>query len=188
MTRPTNRIREDPHDNTTPPTAYPRPPSVWRDLGALVLRIVVVSVVTLLIFTIVYGLHYNVDPSMNPAVRDGDLLLYSRLDKAYKAKDLLLLDFQGHRQVRRVIATAGDTVDITESGLIINGAPQQERDVYRMTERYAEGIGFPITLKENEVFVLGDAREGITDSRVYGPVNTEDSLGKVITILRRRNL
>ncbi len=28
----------------------------------------------------------------------------------------------GHEQVRRVVATAGDVVDITEEGLMINGA------------------------------------------------------------------
>jgi type IV secretory pathway protease TraF len=38
------------------------------------------------------------------------------------------------------------------------------------------------------VFVLGDAREGAADSRIYGPVNTEDTLGTVITVIRRRSL
>jgi len=87
-----------------------------------------------------------------------------------------------------VNATAGDTVDITENGLVINGGLQQERDIYRKTERYAGGIGFPVTLKEGQVFVMGDARDGVTDSRIYGPVNVRDTLGKVITIVRRRNL
>ena len=170
----TNRIRED--------------PSIWKELRSLAIRILTITVTMLLIFTFVYGVHYNVDPSMNPLIRDGDLVAYARLDKDYKAKDLLVLDFQGQRQVRRVIATAGDTVDITENGLVINGSLMQERDIYRQTHRYEEGIDFPITMNENEVFVLGDAREGVTDSRIYGSVDTKDTLGKVITIIRRRNL
>jgi len=188
MFRSTNRIREDPPNSADPPEPRSRAPSVWKEFGALALRVAIITVIALLIFTFVYGLHYNVDPSMNPAVKDGDLVVYSRLDKNYKARDLLLLDFQGQRQVRRIIATAGDTVDITEDGLVINEALQQERDIYQRTERYAEGIDFPITLREGEVFVLGDAREGVADSRIYGPVNTKDTLGKVITVLRRRNL
>jgi len=173
-------------------SAKPKPrhraPPVLRELGSLALRIAGIVVVALLIFSFVYGLHYNVDPSMNPLVRDGDLVMFARLDKDYKAKDLLVLDFQEQRQVRRVVATAGDTVDITENGLMINGALQQERDIYQKTQRYAEGINFPVTIKEGEVFVLGDARDGVTDSRIYGPVNAKDTLGKVITIVRRRNL
>jgi len=163
-------------------------PSVKRELFSLLIKIIVITSIALLAFTFMYGLHYNVDPSMYPAIKDGDLLMYYHWNKDYRAGDLLLLNYQGETQVRRVIATAGDTVDITEAGLMINGALQQERDIFKKTERYAEGIDFPITLGENEVFVLGDAREGVTDSRIYGAVNTKDTLGIVITILRLRNL
>jgi len=162
--------------------------SVWWELVSLAARIAAIISVALLVFTFVYGVHYNIDPSMHPAVKDGDLVFYSRFDKDYRAGDLLILGYQGQSQVRRVIATAGDTVDITEDGLVINGALQQEREITRRTERYAEGIEFPITLTENEVFVLGDAREDVTDSRMYGCVDTEDTEGKVVTIIRRRNL
>jgi len=87
-----------------------------------------------------------------------------------------------------VVATAGDTVDITQDGLIINGSLQYEQDIYTQTNRYLEGIDFPLTLKNNEVFVLGDARNDISDSRIYGAVNIDDTKGSVITILRKRNL
>jgi len=173
------------------PTAsrkHPPEPSVWRELRSLCLKIAVIAGIAALIFQFVYGFHYNVDPSMNPAVKDGDLVLFYRLDRKYRAGDLVMLSFRGQSQVRRVVATAGDTVDITEDGLKINGALQQERDIYSATQRYAEGIEFPLTLRENEVFILGDAREGVTDSRIYGPVNVEDIWGKVITLLRRRSL
>jgi signal peptidase I len=125
---------------------------------------------------------------MNPSVKDGDLVLFYRLNKKYHAGDLLLLSFQGKSQVRRVIATAGDTVDITGEGLVINGALQQERSIYSPTQRYAEGISFPLTLEEGQVFVLGDARGNAADSRIYGPVNIKDTRGSVIAVLRRRSL
>jgi len=163
-------------------------PSIWRELASLGVKIAAIAGAAALIFTFLYGFHYNVDPSMNPAIKDGDLVLYYRLDKSYKAGDLLLLTFQGHSQVRRVVATAGDTVDITEGGLVINGALQQERAIYQKTLRYADGVELPLTLGENEVFVLGDAREDATDSRMYGAVNTKDTRGTVIAVLRRRSL
>jgi len=110
------------------------------------------------------------------------------LDKTYAAGDVLLLTSQEQKQVRRVVATAGDTVDITEEGLLVNGALQQEPEIYEETQRYEGGAAFPLTVGEGQVFVLGDARENATDSRIYGAVNVKDTLGKVIAVLRRRNL
>ena len=162
--------------------------SVLKELGSLGIKIMIIVGMAAAIFTFVYGFHYNTDPDMSPAVKDGNLVLYYRCDKSYHSGDLILLTFQGNNQVRRVVAIAGDTVDITEEGLIVNGALQQEPDIYQITERYADGIEFPITLEEGQIFVLGDAREGATDSRVYGAVNVDDTHGTVITILRRRNL
>lgn len=180
--QPTNRIREDPPDNRR------QEHTVWKELSALGIKVAVILGIAALIFTFVYGMHYNVEPGMNPAVKDGDLVIYYRWDKDYRAGDLVLLTFRGQRQVRRVIAKAGDKVDITEEGLTINGALQQERDIYYMTRRYAEGIDFPVTLGENQIFVLGDARESVADSRMYGSVNIKDTQGTVITIFRRRSL
>ena len=162
-------------------------PSIWRELGGLGLKIAVICLGFVMIFTFFYGFHRNADPDMSPMVRTGDLVLFYRLDRDYAIGDLLLLDFQGERQVRRVVARGGDTVDILEGALIINGAAQQEPDIFEETWRYENGVSFPLTVGGGQVFVLGDAREGATDSRVYGPVDTEDTLGTVITVLRRRN-
>ncbi|MDR1496202.1 MAG: signal peptidase I [Clostridiales Family XIII bacterium] len=163
-------------------------PSALRDLLSLLLKIGVIAGVAILMFTFVYGLHRNADPGMNPAVKDGDLAVFYRFDKDYAAGDLLVLAFRGERQVRRVVAVAGDTVDITEEGLMVNGARQQEPEIYEATQRYADGPAFPMTLSAGRVFVLGDSREDATDSRVYGPVNADDTLGSVIALIRRRNM
>ena len=169
-------------------SAAPQPPPVGREFRALLIKIAVIIGAALLLFNFVYGLHYSRDPSMHPSVKDGDLMIFYRWNKKYRAGDLVLLAFQGKKQVRRVVATAGDTVDITEDGLLVNGALQQEPGIYQQTRRYAQGIPFPVTLGEGQVFVLGDARENATDSRIYGPVNIKDTQGGVITNLRRRNL
>jgi signal peptidase I len=168
--------------------AAPASPSVLRELVSLLAKIAAIAFAVVLVFTFVYGLHRNADADMVPAVMDGDLTVFYRFDKYYNAGDLLLLSFQGERQIRRVVATAGDTVDVTENGLIINGALQRELNIYGKTERYAEGAELPVTLGENEVFVLGDGRENATDSRVYGAVNAKDTMGTVIAVIRRRNM
>ncbi|MCL2806974.1 MAG: signal peptidase I [Coriobacteriia bacterium] len=159
-----------------------------RELRHMAIKIGAIVGIVALLFTFVFGLHYNVDADMNPAIKDGDLVLFNRWDKDYRAGDLIVLTFKGQPQVRRVIAVAGDTVDILKEGLTINGALQQEQGIYEATQRYAGGADFPITLQANEIFVLGDARGGATDSRIYGSVDTDDTQGTVMTLLRRRSL
>lgn len=175
--QPACRSRERPEEST-----------LFRDILFLFLKIAAAAAALVLVFTFLYGLHRNADPAMNPAIRDGDLVMFYCLDKNYVVGNVLLLEYDGQRQVRRVIAAAGDTVDITEDGLMINGALQQEPEIYQKTQRYADGVVLPLTVGEGQVFVLGDARENAIDSRVYGVVNVTDTFGKVITILRRRNI
>ena len=169
------------------PSASKPPPSVWRELGMLGVKITAIVLVFVAMFSFVYGIHRNTDADMAPMVKSGDLLLFYRFDRNYAIGDLLLLDFQGTRQVRRVVAKAGDTVDISDGMLIINDAMQQEPEIFEQTFRYENGPDFPLTVQAGQVFVLGDAREGATDGRVYGVIDTKDTLGTVITLIRRRH-
>lgn len=101
---------------------------------------------------------------------------------------MIALEYENDLQLRRVVAIEGDTVDITEEGLEINNHLQVEHQIYEETLPYTEGIDYPVKIGAGEVFVLGDKREAAIDSRVYGPIKTKDTLGKVITILRRRSI
>lgn len=162
--------------------------TLGEEILFLLAKIAAIIVVFLLVFLFLFGLCRNSEASMDPAVKDGDLVMFYRLDKNYIAQDTLVLEFEGHKQVRRVVATAGDTVDITEEGLLVNGALQQEAEIYSLTQRYEDGVEFPLTVREGEVFVLGDSRVNAADSRIYGAVRVKDTLGKVMTILRWRNI
>lgn len=163
-------------------------PSLFAEILFLFAKIGAICLTFVLLFTFMFGFGRNGDSFMNPAIKDGDLVLFYRLDKRYVAQDVLVLKYQGKIQVRRVIALAGDTVDISQEGLMINGAIQQEPGIYVSTNRYEEGVEFPVTLKEGEVFVLGDHRTNAADSRIYGAVDISDTMGKVMGIFRRRNI
>lgn len=165
-----------------------QPPSLLQEILFLLLKIGAILIILVLLFTFLFGIFRNADDSMAPGFREGDLVIFYRLDKAYVASDTLVVEREGKKQVRRVAAVAGDTVDITEEGLLINGSLQEERRIYENTKRYTQGIDFPVTLKQGEVFLLGDSREQATDSRIYGPVPVKDTLGKVMTLIRRRDI
>jgi len=165
-----------------------RDTTLLQDILYLLLKITAIIGVLMLIFTFMFGIYRNRDASMQPAVKEGDLTVFYRLDKSYNAGDCVVVEYEGKKQIRRITAVAGDTVDLSEDGLVINGEPQLEIGIYEDTNRYAAGIGFPVVVGEGEIFVLGDSRKDATDSRIYGCVSVNDTLGKVITIIRRREI
>ena len=159
-----------------------------QDIIRLLLKIFGICAVMAFILTFLYGVFQYHDLAMEPAVRDGDLILFYRLDKEYTAGETVVVKYEGENQVRRVVAVAGDEVDITQEGLMVNGAYQSEPRVTGETHRYKDGTDFPVTLKEGQIFVLADNREDAVDSRIYGPVDIKDARGKVMTILRRKDI
>ena len=162
------------------------PPGIKEDIIYLLGKIVFVIATLAILYFFLFGIiRYN-DDGMKPALKDGDLVVYYRLDKKYSVGDLLTYEYKGKFRVARVIATAGSTIDINEDGLVVNGSPQQEQDIYKETLLYKEGIEFPIKVPEGNLFVLGDNRTSAVDSRVFGAIPIKDTQGKVVTIIRRR--
>ena len=162
--------------------------SLLRGLAALLLKIAVFAVVMILLLGYVFGLTRAAGTGMQPAFRDGDVVLFFRMAEEFAADEVVVVQYQGEKLLERVVATAGDTVDITEDGLIINDAILREPGAIGETTQFEEGITFPLTVPEGQVFVLGDNREHTTDSRIFGCVDTEDVYGRVIGLFRRREL
>jgi len=175
-------------EQANPKEKEPQQTSLLGETLYLLRKVLVIVVLLALCGIWLFGTARNTDLGMMPAVKSGDLIFYYRLDKQYVASDLVAVKIDGRFQTWRVVAVGGDTVDLTDQGLMINGYFQQEEDIVGETLPYTDGISFPITLKENQVFLLGDNRENASDSRLYGAVDVEDTLGKVVAILRRRNL
>ena len=126
---------------------------------------------------------------MYPRIDSGDLLLYYRLDKKPQSQDVIVFIKNDTRYVGRVIAAAGDTVEITEKGaVLVNGNSRVESNIFFETYPLEGFTDYPLKLKEDECFVLMDRRRGSEDSRFFGPVNYREIKGTVITVVRRNNL
>lgn len=89
--------------------------SVAQDIVQLLLKIAFIILAVFLIFTFLYGIVRINDVSMKPAIKDGDLVMYYRLDKRFISGDVAVFKDDGRTTVGRVVAVAGDTVDITKT-------------------------------------------------------------------------
>ena len=62
--------------------------SVAQDIVQLLLKIAFIVLAVFLIFTFLYGIVRINDVSMKPAIKDGDLVIYYRLDKRFISGDV----------------------------------------------------------------------------------------------------
>ena len=131
----------DPEPTPDPSDAEP---SLPRQLVLLLLKVAMVLGFVAMVFLFLFGVTQAPDESMRPAVREGDLVVYYRLQRDYAAGDLVVVDDGGTREVRRVVAVAGDEVDFSADGLVINGYLQSEQGIYAETEPFADGITYPV--------------------------------------------
>jgi signal peptidase I len=140
------------------------------------------------IFTFVFGIRQVDGESMYPRLRDGDLILYYRLEQDYQVGDVVAFSVCGEPQEARIVAQGGDVVELSSDGqLLVNGAVQQE-DIFYLTEPQGEDITYPYTVEEDSYFVLSDSRTSGIDSRSFGSISQKEIRGKVITVLRRRGI
>lgn len=154
----------------------------------ILIKSAVTIVSIFILFAFVLGLCRISNDAMSPAARPSDLVLFTRINLTYDLDDVVVIKKDGKKQVMRVVAVPGDTVEIKSDGLYVNGYRRQEDRIYSDTLAYKDGIQYPYEVKDDEVFVLGDNREKAEDSRLYGAVSKKELKGVVITLLRVREL
>ena len=124
--------------------------------------------------------------SMETTLSDGDNLLVDKITYRFsdpKRFDIIVFPFQYDTDtyyIKRIIGMPGETVQIDYDGNIyINGSLMEEsygREVIQNPGRAAE----PITLGEDEYFVMCDNRNNSSDSRdpSVGNIHRKDIIGR----------
>ncbi len=156
---------------------------------ALARRVVLVAAMFWVLFGVVFMLARVQGNEMFPAVKDGDLVLAYRLQQSCTKNDVVVYQADGITHVGRVLALAGDVVNITEDGtLLVNGTTQSGEILYPTYPASAAGLSYPYTVPEGSVFILADYRTNAADSRNFGAIPMRDVKGTVLALLRRRGL
>lgn len=152
-------------------------------------KLFLIILVLWLLFTFIFGFFVVYNDDMFPKMVPSDLLMYYRLDRDFYVGDVVVVGKNDADYALRLVASGGDEVDISKEGqLIVNGSYQAETNIFYPTGEYEETsreIRFPMKLKENEVFALGDMRRGAKDSRYFGPVEKSEIKGKIFALYRR---
>ena len=78
--------------------------------------------------------------------------------------------------VKRVVGLPGETVEIHRGTVKIDGEALEEP---YLEERDLSSLG-PVLVPPDSYFVIGDNRDGSSDSRHWGPVPLENIVGKVL--------
>ena len=162
-----------------------KPKSIMKEMMSWIFYIAVVVGLTYLIITYV-GVRTRVSgESMMPTLKSGDQLIVDKLSyhfKEPKRYEVIVFPYKYEENtyfIKRIIGLPGETVQIKDGYVYIDGEMLDEKFGAEVMQE--AGIASePITLGEEEYFVLGDNRNHSSDSRVpnVGVLKREDLMGR----------
>lgn len=146
-------------------------------------------VVFVIVFRFVIGLSVVGGRSMDPTLKDGDIVVYFRMVHNYHDGDIVAMRVpSGDFYIKRVAATGGETVDIYDGKLHVNGEEVPDEHANGVTEEETGAVIYPYMVREKNVFVLGDNRTVSKDSRMFGEVNLRQIKGRVVLKVNREGI
>ena len=175
-------------ENIEPEETEGRAESVRMELHDWLQCIVLAVVCGIFIFVFVGRTIGVKGESMLPTFHPNDRVVMSNLFYTPRNGDIVIFHTYGaaYPYVKRVIAVAGQTVDIdfVRGVVYVDGVALYEPYILEPTTRPVH-FHAPVTVPDGEIFVLGDNRNNSTDSRdvSIGFVDTRQILGRVLLIL-----
>ena len=159
--------------------------STRKEILSMLIYIAVVLIFTFLVVRYVGQRTQVSGSSMYPTLHDNDNLIVDKLSYRFKDPerfDIIVFPFQYKEEtyyIKRIIGLPGETVQIKEGIIYINGEVLDEdygREVIERSGLAAEEI----QLKEDEYFVMGDNRNASSDSREpsVGNIKRKDIIGR----------
>ncbi|HIS48082.1 MAG TPA: signal peptidase I [Candidatus Scybalocola faecigallinarum] len=154
--------------------------SLGRELLSLLGYLVIVLIATFLIVKFVGVRTEVIGTSMTPTLQDGDNLIVEKVTYYFRDPqryDIIVFPYPedpSRHYIKRIIGLPGETVQIIDGYVYINGELLDEH--YGNAVMNNAGIAAePITLGEDEYFVLGDNRNNSEDSRYAAVGNIKRS-------------
>lgn len=158
-----------------------------KKLGRTCLRAVVIVALALFLNCFVISLAVVDGDSMEPVLHDGEQVWIDRLSYRLgdpKRYDIVVFRYRyrdGRYYMKRIVGLPGETIQIIDGRVCVDGVFLNE-DYGAEPIKKAKRANHPVTLGEDEYFVLGDNRNHSTDSRDSDVANVAigQITGKVI--------
>lgn len=123
---------------------------------------------------------------MVPTLKDGDIMILDKIGYRINGLDrfdIVVVDYDGERIIKRVIGLPNDYVEYIDNKLYINGEYIEEEYERKDTNDFMlEMIGETV-IPEGKYLVLGDNRPISKDSRIIGLVDEKDIKGYTSIVL-----
>ncbi len=162
-----------------------------RPLGCL-FEVVETLVLTLVIFLVIQNFvaqPYRVQQqSMEHTLEPDQYVLVDKLTPRFddfKRGDIVVFNppagwvqSDGTPYIKRVIGIGGDTIDIHDGKVFVNGIALDEPYVYEGQPTTASDGQSTWVVPQGDLFVMGDHRENSADSRVFGPISRSSVIGR----------
>lgn len=170
--------------------AYALPPN-WRASVVETLDAsIFAALLSLLIITFVVQAFFIPSGSMEPTLQIGDRILVSKF--AYRLGqvrrgEVIVFHYPlnpGKDFVKRTVGFGGETVELKDGVVLINGKPIKELYPTALAgnDRSCTSNYGPQKIPPSQLFVLGDNRCNSEDSRFFGFLPVENIVGKAILI------
>ncbi|ONI38828.1 signal peptidase I [Candidatus Epulonipiscium fishelsonii] len=144
----------------------------------------VIAVLVALIISQFFVAHTTIPTgSMISTINIDDHMLVSHIPFYYrnpKRSEIVIFKYGEDNLVKRVIGMPGETIDIQQGKVYINGEEINEIDYVLVPDvTHPQIVTFPYTIPEEHYFVMGDNRANSADSRSFGAISRDSifSLG-----------
>ena len=145
-----------------------------------VFSLLVVAAAAVLAAMLFFPIFRVTGSSMEPTLNAKEIVVCLKSSR-FQSGDLVAFYYNNKVLLKRVIGTAGDTIEIDDSGnVFVNGSQLDEPYITKKSLGQCD-IDFPYQVPDNRIFVMGDNRETSVDSRTtaVGCIADEYVIGKV---------
>ena len=168
--------------------------STLRGWISVVVMVAIVALITIGLRTFVFVPYEIPSGSMEETIMTGDMVFSEKVSyylRAPQRGDIVTFDdpeVAGRTLIKRVIATGGQTVDLEDGRVVVDGVALDEpytngKESYPLAHTASDvALSYPFTVPQGHVWVMGDNRTASQDSRYFGAVSTSSITGRAALI------
>lgn len=152
-----------------------------RALRWTMYSLAVVAAIAVLVATLWLPVLKITGSSMKPTLNDSEMVVAVRTEQ-FRSGDVIAFYYDNKILIKRVIATAGQFVDIQEDGTVLVDGEVLDEPYIEEKSRGECNIDLPYQVGDGQIFVMGDDRPISLDSRTtaVGTIAEEKVLGRVM--------